>query len=504
MAHAWDYEAVIIGTGFSGIGMAIKLQQAGIASFKMIERASEVGGTWRDNSYPGCECDVQSHLYSLSFEPKFDWSKKYSSWQEIRDYIIEMTDKHQLRDKIQFDTRLESADYDETQGLWQVHLSDGQSLKTRFFITATGPLSNPSIPDIQGAERFNGPIFHSAQWDHSIDLSSKKVAVIGTGASAIQFVPEIAKHAAQVSLFQRSAPWVLPKPDRKILAIEKWLYRYLPGFRLANRLMLYWMNEFFLRGFLKPKSMVRSIAEWVATKHIHAHIKDPVLREKLTPKFQFGCKRTLLSNHYYPALARDNVELLTSGVEAITEEGIVDKQGNKIAADVIVWGTGFKADEPLLNINIKGLNGADLNQQWRDNGFESYYGTTVSGFPNAFTLVGPNIGIGHTSLLVMVEAQYRYILDAINTIKTQNIHSLDVKNSVQSEFCQSMQDKMAGTAWTSGCNSWYLSKEGKNFTLWPDFTFHYVHQTKRINLDDYRVVFNDAALAEAPETLATY
>ena len=482
-----DYEVVIIGTGFAGVGMAIKLQQAGIHSFKLIERSNEVGGTWRDNTYPGCECDVQSHLYSLSFEPKSDWSKKYSTWNEIRDYIIDVTDKHNLRQKIQFNTALSGASFDKDSGTWLINLSDGSTLKSRFVITAVGPLSNPAIPEINGKETFKGPIFHSAKWNHDVGLKGKRIAVIGTGASAIQFVPRIAQEAANVELFQRSAPWVLPKPDRKIFGFEKALYKYLPGWRLAHRATLYWVNEFTLRGFLKEKSIIRSVSEWVATKHIHHHIKDKTLQEKLTPDFQFGCKRALLSNEYYPALARENVQVIDTGVERITEAGIVDKNGQAHEVDIIIWGTGFKVDEPLMGIDITGIDGQDLNAVWKDNGFETYYGTTVSGFPNAFVLAGPNTGIGHTSLVVMIEAQFNYVMDAIQKIKKQNIKYIDVKETVQTEFCKTMQDKMVGTAWTSGCNSWYLSDSGKNFTIWPDYTFNYIRQTKKIDLADYNV-----------------
>jgi cation diffusion facilitator CzcD-associated flavoprotein CzcO len=502
MSSQVDYEVVIIGTGFAGIGMAVKLQQAGIHSFKLIERSDEVGGTWRDNTYPGCECDVQSHLYSFSFEPKSDWSKKYSSWNEIRDYIIAVTDKHNLRKKIQFNTRLEGAEFDETSGTWQVKLSDGTKPSARFVITAVGPLSNPAIPEISGKETFKGPIFHSAKWDHSADLKGKKIAVIGTGASSIQFVPRIAEHAEKVELFQRSAPWILPKPDRKIYGLEKALYKYIPGWRLAHRASLYWANEITLRGFLKEKSFIRSIAEWGATKHIHHHIKDEALRKKLTPNFQFGCKRALLSNEYYPALARDNVEVVDTGIERITTTGIIDKQGNAHDVDVIIWGTGFKVDEPLMGIDVTGINGQDLNAVWKNNGFESYYGTTVAGFPNAFILAGPNTGIGHTSLVVMIEAQYNYVMDAIQKIKQQEIKYIDVKESVQTQFCQTMQDKMVGTAWTSGCNSWYLSDSGKNFTIWPDYTYNYIRQTKLINLADYNVVKSDS-ITIGSDVLAT-
>lgn len=487
MSSKVDYEVVIIGTGFAGIGMAIKLQQAGIHSFKLIERADEVGGTWRDNTYPGCECDVQSHLYSLSFEPKTDWSKKYSTWSEIRDYIIGITDKHNLREKIQFNTALTGANFDEESGTWLVRLSDESQLRSRIVITAVGPLSNPAIPDIAGKENFQGPIFHSAKWNHHTELKDKKIAVIGTGASAIQFVPRIALDAKKVKLFQRSAPWILPKPDRKIFAFEKALYKYLPGWRLAHRATLYWGNELTLSGFLKEKSIIRPFAEWAGKKHIKHHIKDEDLHKKLTPGFRFGCKRALLSNEYYPALARKNVDVIDTGIESITETGIIDKSGKVHDVDVIIWGTGFKADEPLLGIDVVGLNGQNLNTEWKENGFETYCGITVTGFPNAFIFAGPNTGIGHTSLVVMLEAQFSYVLDAIKKIRQQNIKYIDVKESVQTEFCQQMQDKMVGTAWTSGCNSWYLSDSGKNFTLWPDYTFNYIRKTKEINLSDYKV-----------------
>lgn len=484
----WDHRIIIVGSGFAGIGMAIKLKEAGYTDFQIIERADEVGGTWRDNSYPGCECDVQSHLYSFSFEPNNDWSKKYSGHKEIHDYIKGVARKHDLYKHIRFNTSLKGATFIEDGAYWEVYTETGETITAQMVVTAVGPLSNPAMPNIKGMKKFKGESFHSATWNHDYDLKGKRVAVIGTGASAIQFVPQIAGQVDDLKLFQRTPPWVIPKPDRKFTGLEKTLFKRAPLYRRAHRASIYWMNEFFLNGFIKPESIVRSTAERIAKSYIASKIKDPVLRDKVTPDYRLGCKRVLVSNNYYPALARDNVDVLNDGIQEITKDSVIDGNGVEHKVDAIIYGTGFQVSEPLMGVSVKGLGGRDLNEEWHNNGYETYLGTTLSGYPNVFCLAGPNTGIGHTSLVFMIECQVNYAMQCIKKLDADNLAYMDVKPQAQQKFDRDLQEDMEGTVWTSGCNSWYLAESGKNFTIWPDFTYKFWLKTRRLIEEDYVMV----------------
>ncbi|CAM3775179.1 flavin-containing monooxygenase [Parendozoicomonas haliclonae] len=487
-AQAAHKKIIIIGSGFSGLGMAIRLQQKGIHEFLILERASEVGGTWRDNTYPGCACDVMSHLYSFSFEPNPDWSRKYSSWKEIGAYLKRCAKKYNLYDKIRFGQTVRKGRFIEGRSIWEITSDTGEVFTADFVVAAPGPLSNPAIPDIPGKDSFQGQMFHSANWNHDYDLTDKRVAVIGTGASAIQFVPEIAKKVQSLKLFQRTPPWILPKPDRKFLGIEKFLFRWLPGYRSLTRSIIYWINEWVLSGLLKPDSVKGKMYASIAKYHIKKVIKDPELQKKVTPDYSIGCKRILLANSYYPALNRKHVDVITDGVERIGEDHIVTRSGETLPVDAIIWGTGFNVTEPLEGTSIIGMNGVDLNGYWQKNQFENYYGTMVSGFPNCFMLAGPNTGIGHTSLVFMIESQINLILQCIESMEDRDGKALNVRADAQKQHYDALQEKSRGTAWTSGCNSWYLGENGQNLAIWPDYTFKYWWQTRKMNKDDFQIV----------------
>ena len=484
---AQSYRILIIGSGFSGIGMGVRLKQAGIHDFLVLERSTDVGGCWRDNTYPGCACDVESHLYSFSFEPNPVWSQKYSPSAEIHDYLKHCVRKYGLEEHIRFDQKVDSGSFDEATGQWGVCTTRGDKYRAQILVTAVGGLSNPAYPNIAGLDRFQGAMFHSAQWDHGFDLRGKRVAVIGTGASAIQFVPAIATEVEELKVFQRTPPWILPKADRRFSGWEKSIFRKLPFTSAAYRAFIYWKNEFLLLAFLKPDSGMRGLGESQCKTHLKNQVPDPSLRKALTPDYRLGCKRILISNDYYPALSRPNVKLFTSGIESVDERYVHTADGQSHEVDAIVLGTGFRVSKPLDSMKIEGLEGQELAALWENNGFQNYLGTMVSGFPNAFTIGGPNTGIGHTSFVFMAESQIRFVVKAIQMIEDKGAKYIDVKASAQERFHNEMQQKTEGTVWASGCNSWYLSESGKNFTIWPDFTFRYARRTRKLNPGDFEL-----------------
>ncbi len=478
-------QILIIGSGFAGLCMAIKLREQGIEDFQILERGSDVGGTWRDNHYPGCACDVQSHLYSFSFEPNPDWTRMFARQPEIRAYLEKCTDKYDLRRHIVFDANVQSARYDETSASWTVATADGRSFKGQVLVSGMGGLSNPAMPNVKGLEKFKGKAFHSAHWDHSYDLKGKRVAVIGTGASAIQFVPQIQKIAGKVDLYQRTAPWIMPKPDREIGASERRLYRALPAVQNAYRTAIYWMLESRVLGFaVNPKLM--AMVEGIARGHIKRQIKDPGLRAKVTPDYTIGCKRILISNDYYPALAQANVEVVTDNIAEVRAHSVVDAQGVEREVDAIIYGTGFKAQDPMPRGTVFGRGGVDLLDAWKT-GPEAYLGLSVAGFPNFFMLVGPNTGLGHNSMVFMIECQVAYVMDALKTMRRQNLRAVDVKSDAQVTFNKGIQGALSKTVWTSGCKSWYVDANGKNTTLWPGFTFVYRAKTRVFKPGQYEL-----------------
>lgn len=483
MSKQFDY--VIVGAGFAGICMAIKLKEAGLHNFVILERDADLGGTWLANSYPGAACDVQSHLYSFSFEPKPDWSRMFGPQQEIWGYMKHCAVKYKLSPHFKFNTNVEGAAFDEKEGRWMIKTSAGE-YQARFFIGCSGGLSQPALPDIKGLPSFKGTIFHSARWNHQYSLKDKTVAVIGTGASAIQIVPTIAPEVKQLYLFQRTPPWIIPKPDRPMRGFEKSLFKSMPVMQRLLRGMLYWRNELFAVGFISKPGIMK-LAEKVAKRYINSVIKDEGLRTKVTPNYRVGCKRILLSSEYYPALTRANVEVVTEGITAITEEGVLTKDGKERKVDAIVLATGFYAAEGVVVYDIKGRNGYDLNEAWKD-GAEAYLGTSVSGFPNLFLIVGPNTGLGHSSMILMIEAQVNYIMDAIKQANSNKWKAIDVKPEVQRTYNEDLQLKLSHTIWqTGGCVSWYQTKNGKNVTLWPGHTFTFMKRTKKFEPAKYAI-----------------
>jgi len=482
-AESTESTVAIIGAGFAGICMAIKLLEAGIRDFVILEAGDGVGGVWRDNTYPGCACDVPSHLYSYSFERSADWSRKYGPQPEILEYIERCTDAYGLRPFLRFSALVTESRYDERSARWNLRSADGRSWRARFVVAGVGSLRVPAIPPIDGAERFAGPAFHSSRWEHDVDLRGKRVAVIGTGASAIQFVPKIAGEVERLYLFQRTAPWIMPKPDRPFRAAERTLFRRVPGLEWLYRKLLYWSKEGPAVGFVRYPALLR-LAERIAKKHIRATIGDPALRAKVTPTFAMGCKRILISNDYYPALTRDNVEVVTEGVAELRERSIVTGDGCERPIDAVIYGTGFALRDFLTPMDIIGRDGRELSDEWRD-GADAYLGTAVSGFPNFFMLAGPNTGLGHSSMIFMIEAHVHYVLSCIRHVLRRDLDSIEVLPEAVRAYNERIQEKMAKTVWTSGCQSWYLDDKGKNFTLWPSFTWAFWLQTRRVKRRDF-------------------
>jgi cation diffusion facilitator CzcD-associated flavoprotein CzcO len=477
------HNVVIIGAGFGGLGMAIRLKAQGQDNLLLIEKGHDVGGCWRDNTYPGAACDVPSHLYSFSFERHYPWSRRFAQQKEIFAYQQYCARKYDLYRHIRFNTEVAEARFLDEPGLWEITMTNGEVITCRALITATGQLNQPAYPPLSGIEDFQGPHFHSARWNHDEDLTGKTVAVVGTGASAIQFVPEIAKVAGKVKLFQRSAAHVIPKPDRAYRKAEHWMLKKLPVTQTLDRMRIYAANEARVLGFTSfQKAML--VYEWLFARQLKKQIKDPVLREKLTPDYPMGCKRILMSNDYYPALAQANTEVINYGIDAVDKKGLTDSSGTHHKVDVIIYGTGFKATEFLTPMTITGRNGKDLNSTWRD-GAEAYLGITVRGFPNLFMLYGPNTNLGHNSIIYMLESQIHYVQQCLAEMDDQQLHSMEVRESVQARFNDNVQRKISDTVWDKGCHSWYKTDSGKNTNNWPGFTFDYRRQTQHLQLNDY-------------------
>ncbi|RGD92092.1 flavin-containing monooxygenase [Acinetobacter sp. SWAC57] len=475
----------IIGAGFGGLAMAIRLLESNIQDFIILEKASEIGGTWRENQYPGAACDVQSHLYSLSFSPKTDWSKRYAEAPEIYQYMQTLTTQHQLQSYIRFNTEVSSARYLENKCIWELKLNQTEILTAQFVIFASGPLHVPQIPYIAGIEKFTGKVFHSSQWDHNYDLNNKNVASIGTGGSAIQYIPEIAEKVKQLYVLQRTAAWVIPRDERRYLPLEKTLFKRFDWFRKIHRARLYWTNESRVVPIMKPQVM--KYAQKLAEAYIRHQVKDSATAEKLVPNYIMGCKRILVSNKYYPSFNRKNVELVTDDILELTEDSIITQDGKKRAIDCLIYGTGFVTNPRiyLKSFSCTGLNHVELTEAWK-NGAESYYGISTKGFPNLFQLLGPNTVLGHNSVIFMIESQVNYILQLIEMTQKTQSQAIVVKADTQDQFNQHLQSQFTNTIWQSGCVSWYQQEDGKNFSLWPTYTWKYWLKTRKVNPADYR------------------
>ncbi|ODQ85669.1 flavin-containing monooxygenase [Mycolicibacterium holsaticum] len=476
---------LIIGTGFSGLGMGIALQKRGV-EFLILEKADEIGGTWRDNTYPGCACDIPSHMYSFSFEPKPDWKHMWSFQPEIFDYLKGVADKYELRRYVRFNSHVDRAHWDEDEMRWHVFTKDGREFVAQFVVSGAGGLHIPLIPDFEGLDEYQGAAFHSAQWDHSVDLTGKRVAVIGTGASAIQIVPEIVNDVGALQLYQRTPAWVMPRPNNPIPEWMQRTFTYVPGTRQLLRAAIYWGHE--AVGFAMTRQpRLLKIGELLGKWNINRSIKDPELRRKLTPDYRAGCKRILNSDTYYRGIANPKTEVITDGIARFTPRGIVTADGTERDVDVVVFGTGFHVTDSYTYVHIKGPRGEDLVDRWSREGIAALRGITVADMPNLFFLLGPNTALGHNSVVFMIESQIRYAAEAIAAVDRAGVQALAPTREAQDRYNDELQNKLAGTVWsTGGCRSWYLDEHGVNRTLWSGMTWQYWLATRRFDPSEYR------------------
>ena len=507
----------IVGSGFAGIGMAIRLRQMGVAELTVYEAAPEIGGTWRDNDYPGAACDIPSHLYSFSFAPNPSWSRTFGSQREILDYLKRCARDHGIEPSIRCNARVVKARFDDEARVWRLDIattsgasdgtkgangqSDGgepsrpttkqppqptyETVEADIVIAANGPLSRPALPDIVGIERFRGALFHSARWDHAYPLEGKTVAVIGTGASAVQFIPHLQRRAARLAVFQRTPPWIMPRPDRPIGRFAQRAFRWFPLAQRLARWSIYWRHEARALAFIVHPKWMQAPMRFAAS-YLERRVKDPALRAKLTPNYLLGCKRVLLSSDYYPALTQPNVDIVTVPIREMVADGLVTEDGRHWPVDAIVCGTGFQVADAGAPFPIVGARGAELDALWRADGPYAYLGTSIAGFPNFFMMIGPNTGLGHNSMVYMIESHIAYIARCLRTLCRRGARTMEVREEAQQAYNARIQDAFRGTVWMSGCRSWYLSKRGRNTTLWPGFTFAFRRLTRRASADDYR------------------
>lgn len=480
---------LVVGAGFGGIGMAATLlNNDPTADVVVIERGDDVGGTWRVNHYPGAACDVPSALYSFSFAPEPDWSKAHGTQEEIYRYLRRVAREQGVTERTVFGCELREARWDEEQAHWEISTSLGD-LTANVLISATGALSTPTLPKVPGLELFRGKMFHSAEWDHEYDLAGKRVAVIGTGASAIQFVPAIVDQVEHLTLFQRTASWVMPKHDHRMNGLIRGLYRRFPAVQKAVRGAVYGQKEVYVVGMTKPfaRKYALPLFEKRARSILRKQVKDPELRTRLTPDFAITCKRILLSNEWFPAITRRDVTVVSSGLTSVTEHGVVDDSGNEYEVDTIIFGTGFTVTEPPVARHIRGADGRTLAESWNGSPL-AHLGITVNGFPNLFLMYGPNTNLGHSSIVYMLESQAAYIADAVNTMRARRLDAVEVRETAQRAYAGELDPLLEQTVWNSGgCDSWYLDATGRNSVMWPDFTWKYRARTKQFDPENYTV-----------------
>ncbi|GAB2712516.1 flavin-containing monooxygenase [Nocardia thraciensis] len=477
-------DVAIIGAGFAGIGAAIRLRQRGVGNYAIFERGERVGGTWRDNTYPGAACDIPSRLYSYSFAPNPEWSQTYSGSAEILGYIESMVDEFGIRPRIRFGHTVTGLVYDEANGWWEVAFAGRRrKVQARTVVLAAGPLANAGFPDIPGIDDYEGHKIHSARWDHDYDFTGKKVAVIGTGASAVQIIPELVRRAGSVKVYQRTPGWVLPRVNRRTNAVTRQLYRQVPLTQRLARQAWFWGHESVALGVVWNSPLTR-VVESVATMHLRSQVRDPWLRRQLTPDFRAGCKRLLLSNDYYPALQRENCTLVTWPIARIAPRGIRTAEGIEHRADCIVFATGFEVSKQGTPIPVAGRGGRLLADEWAGGAY-AYKSVTVAGYPNLFLTFGPNSGPGHNSALVYMEAQIDYLTEAIGLVVDRGLRSLEVRRDRQDRYNRRLQRRLTATTWNSGCRSWYLTEDGFNPTMYPGFGTQYTRQLARVDPDDF-------------------
>ena len=480
------HETLIIGAGFTGLGTAIKLREAGVDDVVIVERSDRVGGTWRDNTYPGIACDIPSLLYSLSFVKNPTWSRAYPSGAEICAHIEELTDQFGLRPLIRFDTEITGLSFDETAGVWTANTKTRKKFHARTVVLASGPLADHTFPDIRGLDTYRGRKIHSAAWDHDYDFTGKRIGVIGTGASAVQIVPELVETAGFVKVFQRTPGWVLPRVDPPMPAAVQRLFTKVPAAQELARQALYWGHEASAAALVWNTPLSGLVAR-LGKAHLRRAVGDPWLRRKLTPDFTPGCKRMLVSSDYYPALQRDNCKLIDWPIATLSPPGIRTSDGVEHHLDAIVFATGYDVHLSGPPFPVTGLGGRSLQQEWRDHA-EAYKSASAHGYPNLFFMTGPNSGPGHNSLLVYVEGQIEYAVTGITTILRQNLRYLDVRAEVQRRYNDRLQRRLARTTWMSGCTSWYLTPDGFNASMYPGLATQYRRQMRAFRFSDYEAV----------------
>jgi len=476
----------IVGAGFGGVGMGIRLKQEGIENFTIFERGDSVGGVWRANTYPGAACDVPSHLYSYSFAPGSKWSKRYAPQTEIKAYLEECANDFGIPAHLAANTEIVSADFDPASGTWTLTDDGGGTHDFDVVVSACGQLTRPSYPPAPGIEDFEGHSFHSAEWDHDHPLDGRKVAVIGTGASAIQFAPEIAPIVDRMTIYQRSAPWVLPKSDRAYPEWERRLFERFPARVAASRLGLFGFFEAGTHGFTGKHWVLRPLEAAALANQRWQLRKRPELIEPTTPSYKFGCKRVLFTSEWYPTLARDNVELLDGAIQRVTATGVIGADGIERPADTIIWGTGFQSHNFVAPMRINGLDGRELNDVWAERP-EAFLGSTMSGFPNLFMLYGPNTNHGSGSVIYTLECQFNYALDAVRRLGEQGLRYIELKPEAMAEWRAEIDERSAPSVWTTGgCDNWYLNAEGANTNNWPAGWLEFRRRTKRLDPGHYR------------------
>ena len=487
------YDTLIVGSGFTGIGTAIKLAQNGIDDFLIVEREDRVGGTWRDNTYPGAACDIPSLLYSFSFAQNPDWSRAYSPAGEICGHIEGLVDDFDLRRRIEFGVEVTGLQFDETEGVWTVRTTGRKRYAARTVVLASGPLPDHKLPDIRGVDSYGGKVMHSARWDHGYDFTGKRVAVIGTGASAVQIIPELVKQADFVKVLQRTPGWVLPRLDVPMPSAAQELFAKIPVTQQLARQALYWGHEVSATALVWNSPLTGLVAR-LGKAHLRRQVKDPWLRRQLTPDFTPGCKRMLVSSDYYPALQRDNCKLIDWPIATISPVGLRTSDGIEHHVDCIVFATGYDVHLTGPPYPITGIGGRSLHQEWVD-GAQAYKSINAHGYPNLFFMTGPNSGPGHNSLLVYVEGQIDYAVRGITTIVNGGLRYLDVRDDVQRRYNARLQKRLTRTTWMSGCNSWYLTKDGFNASMYPGFATQYLRQMRDFRLGDYTTVARDTRVA---------
>ncbi|MCW2914779.1 MAG: FAD-dependent pyridine nucleotide-disulfide oxidoreductase [Actinomycetia bacterium] len=477
---------VIIGSGFAGLGMAIQLKKAGLHDFVVLEKSDDLGGTWHHNTYPGCACDVPSPMYSYSFELNPGWTRLFAPQREIWEYMRRCAEKYGIGPHLRYNSAVELIEWDDAARRWSVTTADGEIYTPRAVVSGVGALHIPLYPELPGMENFQGTTFHSAGWDHDYDLAGKRVAVIGTGASAIQFVPRIAEQVGKLVLFQRTPPWIQPKPDVEIPTPVRSALASVPGLGRAVRTQIYWTLEARAVGFAIDPRLNKPMG-WMARRHIAKQIADPELRAKVTPDYTIGCKRVLLSNDYYPALSRPNVDLITDGIAEVRQNSIVTTAGEEFEVDAIIYGTGFRVVDGIAGQHIIGRDGVKIQEIW-ENGIEAHHGITVPGLPNLFMLLGPNTGLGHNSVVFMIEQQVQHVMSCLKLLSDQKADTIEVKPEAMRRFNDRIYRRLRRAVWSEGgCQSWYLDEHGVNRTLWPGFTFEYWASTRKAKPADYIV-----------------